>query len=92
MMQEVGRQSNATATVLLMLLRVCDACQSNGLQGARFRRGPSHVQVTRQHKKDQWGLDDVVLHSEVRSVDVEKIKDIPEEGVNIHGLYIEGSR
>ncbi|CDJ43280.1 hypothetical protein ETH_00008820 [Eimeria tenella] len=49
-------------------------------------------EVTRQHKKDQWGLDDVVLHSEMRTVDVEKIKDIPDEGVNIHGLYIEGSR
>lgn len=50
------------------------------------------MQVTRQHKRDQWGLDDVVLHSEMRTVDVEKIKDIPDEGVNIHGLYIEGSR
>ncbi|CDJ35908.1 Dynein heavy chain axonemal, related [Eimeria mitis] len=49
-------------------------------------------EVTRQHKRDQWGLDDVVLHSEMRTVDVEKIKDIPDEGVNIHGLYIEGSR
>jgi len=48
--------------------------------------------VTRQHKKDQWALDDVVFHTEVRTYDVEKVKDGPEEGVNIHGLFIEGCR
>ncbi|OXB70936.1 UNVERIFIED_CONTAM: hypothetical protein H355_004497 [Colinus virginianus] len=49
-------------------------------------------EVTRQHKKDQWGLDDVVLHTEVKGYDYEKVKEVPDEGVNIHGLYIEGSR
>ncbi|PFH32513.1 putative dynein gamma chain, flagellar outer arm [Besnoitia besnoiti] len=49
-------------------------------------------EVTRQHKKDQWGLDDVVLHTEVKGYDYDKVKEIPDEGVNIHGLYIEGSR
>ncbi|KFG33497.1 putative dynein gamma chain, flagellar outer arm, partial [Toxoplasma gondii GAB2-2007-GAL-DOM2] len=49
-------------------------------------------EVTRQHKKDQWGLDDVVLHTEVKGYDYDKVKETPDEGVNIHGLYIEGSR
>eukprot|EP00919_Chromeraceae_sp_WS-2016_P024794 GHVR01058592.1.p1 GENE.GHVR01058592.1~~GHVR01058592.1.p1 ORF type:complete len:1591 (-),score=375.53 GHVR01058592.1:134-4906(-) len=49
-------------------------------------------EVTRQHKKDQWALDDVVIHSEVRNFDREKVKDTPDEGVNIHGLFIDGAR
>jgi len=49
-------------------------------------------EVTRQHKKDQWALDDVVTHTDVRSVDPERIKEVEDEGQNIHGLYIEGAR
>jgi len=49
-------------------------------------------EVTRQHKKDQWALDDVISHTEVLAFDQERIRDVPEIGQNIHGLYIEGGR
>ncbi|EER14943.1 axonemal dynein gamma heavy chain, putative [Perkinsus marinus ATCC 50983] len=49
-------------------------------------------EVTRQHKKDQWALDDVVTHTEVLSYDLERVKDVPDEGQNIYGLFIEGAR
>ena len=50
-------------------------------------------EVTRQHKKDQWALDDVVTHTEVLNIDsVEKIREVPEEGQNIHGLFLEGAK
>merc|ERR1712085_105006 len=49
-------------------------------------------EVTRQHKKDQWALGDVMNHTEIRSYDCERIKDVPDEGQNIHGLYMECAR
>jgi len=49
-------------------------------------------EVTRQHKKDQWALDDVVNFTEVMPYDLDRVKDVPEEGQNIHGLFIEGGR
>ena len=49
-------------------------------------------EVTRQHKKDQWALDDVITHSEILPYDLEKVKDVPEEGQNVHGLFIEGGK
>lgn len=49
-------------------------------------------EVTRQNKKNQWALDDVVTHTEVLTVDRERIKELPEEGQNIDGLFIEGAR
>jgi dynein heavy chain len=49
-------------------------------------------EVTRQHKKDQWALDDVISHTEILALDHERIRDVPEEGQNIHGLFIEGGR
>ncbi|CAE7949269.1 Dnah8, partial [Symbiodinium sp. KB8] len=36
--------------------------------------------VTRQHKKDQWALDDVISHTEVLPYDMERIREVPEEG------------
>eukprot|EP00928_Gymnodinium_smaydae_P021973 TRINITY_DN18608_c0_g3_i2.p1 TRINITY_DN18608_c0_g3~~TRINITY_DN18608_c0_g3_i2.p1 ORF type:complete len:2564 (-),score=332.72 TRINITY_DN18608_c0_g3_i2:161-7795(-) len=49
-------------------------------------------EVTRQHKKDQWALDDVVTHTEVLQYDAERVREVPDEGQNIHGLSIEGAR
>jgi len=49
-------------------------------------------EVTRQHKKDQWALDDVISHTEVLPYDMERIREVPEEGQNIWGLFIEGGR
>jgi len=49
-------------------------------------------EVTRQHKKDQWALDDVISHTEVLQLDLERIRDPPDEGQNIHGLFMEGAR
>ena len=34
-------------------------------------------EVTRQHKKDQWALDDVINHTEILTVDFERVKDVP---------------
>eukprot|EP00928_Gymnodinium_smaydae_P031098 TRINITY_DN22944_c0_g2_i2.p1 TRINITY_DN22944_c0_g2~~TRINITY_DN22944_c0_g2_i2.p1 ORF type:complete len:3465 (-),score=972.42 TRINITY_DN22944_c0_g2_i2:18-9410(-) len=49
-------------------------------------------EVTRQHKKDQWALDESISHTEVLNCDYERLKESPEEGQNIHGLYMEGGR
>jgi dynein heavy chain len=49
-------------------------------------------EVTRQHKKDQWALDDVISHTEVLAHDHERIRDVPEEGQNVFGLFIEGGK
>jgi len=49
-------------------------------------------EVTRQHQKDQWALDDVVTHTDILPYDLERIKDTQEEGQNIHGLFMEGGR
>ncbi|CAJ1345300.1 unnamed protein product [Effrenium voratum] len=49
-------------------------------------------EVTRQHKKDQWALDDVISHTEVLAHDWDRVREVPEEGQNIHGLFIEGGR
>ncbi|CAK9062635.1 Dynein axonemal heavy chain 8 (Axonemal beta dynein heavy chain 8) (Ciliary dynein heavy chain 8) [Durusdinium trenchii] len=52
-------------------------------------------EVTRQHKKDQWSLDEVISHTDVLAKDLERLGDNtgpPEEGQNIWGLYIEGGR
>ena len=49
-------------------------------------------EVTRRHAADKWALDDVVLSSEVThpAKDVEGLKDQPNEGVYVYGLYIDG--
>jgi dynein heavy chain len=51
-------------------------------------------EVTRQHKAQAWALDDVVTHTEVLSMDYERVQlkeSPPDEGQNIHGLFIEGA-
>merc|ERR1712100_307837 len=35
-------------------------------------------EVTRQHRKDQWALDDVVSATEVKAIDPEKVKELEE--------------
>jgi dynein heavy chain len=49
-------------------------------------------EVTRQHKKDQWSLDDVITQTTVLNVDVDKIKEAPDEGQYIFGLFLEGAK
>jgi len=49
-------------------------------------------EVTRQHKKDQWALDDVISHTEILQCDADKVRDPPEEGQNVHGLFMEGGK
>jgi len=49
-------------------------------------------EVTRQHVKDQWALDDVITHTEILAFDFDRVKDVPEEGQNVHGLFMEGCR
>lgn len=49
-------------------------------------------EVTRQHKKDQWALDDVINHTDILNAEVDRIKDVPDEGQHICGLFMEGGR
>jgi len=49
-------------------------------------------EVTRQHAKDQWALDDVITHTDILPFELERIKDTQDEGQNIHGLFMEGGR
>jgi len=49
-------------------------------------------EVTRQHEKDSWALDDVVDSTEILQHDIERLRDGPAEGVYIRGLFLEGAR
>jgi dynein heavy chain len=66
-------------------------CITNFTNAQGFLTGMQQ-EVTRQHKKDQWALDDVISHTEILQFDMERIRDVPEEGQHIHGLFIEGGR
>ncbi len=37
-------------------------------------------------------MDDVISHTQILQRDPEHIRDPPEEGQNIHGLFMEGAR
>merc|ERR1712072_1680940 len=45
-----------------------------GLTNAQGFLTAMRQEVTRQHKKDQWALDDVITHSEILPYDLEKVK------------------
>eukprot|EP00462_Mataza_sp_D1_P017376 CAMPEP_0175163132 /NCGR_PEP_ID=MMETSP0087-20121206/25561_1 /TAXON_ID=136419 /ORGANISM="Unknown Unknown, Strain D1" /LENGTH=4572 /DNA_ID=CAMNT_0016451765 /DNA_START=103 /DNA_END=13822 /DNA_ORIENTATION=+ len=48
-------------------------------------------EVTRRHKAERWALDDVVLKCDVlEHLNPARIRGPPDEGVLIHGLYLEG--
>ena len=48
-------------------------------------------EVTRRHKHEKWALDDMVLISKVTDVEESrKVKKQADEGVYIHGLFLEG--
>ena len=49
-------------------------------------------EVNRKHAADKWALDDVVMTSEVTSPPktFENLKDEPNEGVYVYGLFLEG--
>lgn len=49
-------------------------------------------EVTRQNSKKNWALDDMVTHTEVLTLEFPDRAHVPEEGQNIHGLYIEGAK
>jgi dynein heavy chain len=48
--------------------------------------------VTRKHKAEGWALDDVFYMSNVQSeIEPAQVKSKPEEGVYIHGLFLDGA-
>ena len=48
--------------------------------------------VTRKHRSEKWALNDIVYHTEVTSFErIEQIKNLPNEGMYIHGLFLEGA-
>jgi len=49
-------------------------------------------EVCRRHNKEGWALDDVVNLTRVVNMEKEEVRKGPDEGVYIHGLFLDGCR
>jgi len=49
-------------------------------------------EVCRRHAKENWALDDMVDSSEVLKYEKDELRKGPEEGVYIHGLFLDGCK
>ena len=49
-------------------------------------------EVCRQHKQDDWALDDVIYQTDVTDFErFEQVKAPPKEGQYVHGLFLDGA-
>ena len=46
-------------------------------------------EVCRKHAKDNWALDDVMNYSEVLKQEKDEVKKGPDEGIYVHGLFLD---
>jgi len=59
-----------------------------------FSNGQGFLTAMKQEvarSKQGWALDDVVMFTEVVKMDSEDVKESPQDGIYVHGLYLEGA-